>query len=193
MGTQKSSRLSLVICLALICAANGSSGPEDQECGPESFYCRNDGNCRPGGQRCTGSDVCINSESGMEDGCSPTGNPGQYQVLLGHSKLSSSSSSKKQYALEHQFITYRGFTYEFGRLYDTQILDINDPNYKYLNGRSLNSKGIESVGSSYCSRDDVLEFLDSWNEEYSVSHNNCQHFAKALQTALFEGPCNTPT
>ena len=121
-----------------------SSGIAPQTCGADNvnFYCPYDlmDRCKPRNQRCTGSNVCINPATMTEDECLET-RPGEYRVQLGHAKLTDSSSSKKRslrLKLEHQFIiTFRGFTYEFGKSYGVQVLDIIDPMYKYLNGLSL--------------------------------------------------------
>ena len=53
---------------------------------------------------CTKSDVCYDTE---EPGCYPTSTPDRYKIRLGHTKLKSfSSSSRKMFKLEHQFIEY---------------------------------------------------------------------------------------
>jgi hypothetical protein len=128
--------------------------------------------------------MCINPVTEMEDGCYPTSSPGQYFIRLGHAEL---FGSKKK-LLEHRFITYRGYTYD-----DLQILDINDPNYKYINGQNLNSGGIETIGRSYCSQNSAVYFATEWaNEEYNVLTTNCQHFASAMDDYLRNGPCNVP-
>lgn len=66
-------------------------------------------------------------------------------MQLGHAQLFSSGSKKELPPIEHQFVTYRGFTYKFGKNYAVQILDISDPIYKYINDRGLNSNGINLV------------------------------------------------
>ena len=92
---------------------------------------------------------------------------------------------------------YRGFTYEFGESYSLQILDINDPDYKYINGRNLNNRGIETLGTSYCSREDASMFLEMWrNSEYNVNGRNCQDFAEQYFAIFLTGTdpqgCNNP-
>ena len=94
--------------------------------------------------------------------------------------------------LEHQFIEYRGFTYEFGESYGVQILDTADPLYKYKNGKELNSNGIEYVGTSYCTWQDATKFVDGWNKKYRLLTHNCQHFADGLKEYLTTGVCNRP-
>ena len=172
-------------------SSNSGAGPADQVCGTTGFYCTGEpdpsNKCKPRSSRCVGSDVCPN-----EDGCGETVNEGQYYVNLGHAELGLFGSRKRQYKLEHQFITYRGFTYEFGMSYGVQILDINDPDYKYINGRSLNSNGIETVGRSYCTQADADQFASIYDDRYSLNSNNCQHFTIALQEHLLRTSCNQP-
>ena len=100
---------------------------------------------------------------------------------------------KKRRVLEHRFVTFRGFTYEFGKSYGVQVLDIIDPMYKYINGKGLNSGGIDKIGSSYCGWEDAYAnmVVEMWkSEEYGFSTNNCQHFAAAMSRILIHGPCN---
>ena len=178
-------------------SSSGGAGVAPQTCGTDNrnFYCRYDPNerCKPRYQRCTGSNICNNPATMMEDGCLETTNPGEYNVQKGHTKLGSSFSSRKRFEIhlkyEHQFITFRGFTYEFGKSYAAQILDITDPKYKYRNG--LNGlKRIETLGPSYCSWEDANMFVDKWNKKYRVFTHNCQHFAAAMSKTLLKGPCN---
>lgn len=89
--------------------------------------------------------VCINTTTNTENGYHPNVS-GRYNVLLGRSSLLGSSRRKRKlkfYEFNHQFIVYRGFTYEFGEKNGVQILDIADPQYKYHN-----LKNIEFAGSS---------------------------------------------
>ena len=69
-------------------------------------------------------------------------------------------------------------------------IHIADPEYKYYNGRHLNSNGIRTDGSSYCSYEDAVEFTNSWTEKYNVFTNNCQHFVKAMVIFLQSSSCN---
>jgi hypothetical protein len=129
-----------------------------------------------------------------EDECSEISNyTGQYYVFLGHAKLFDSFEKKRsiKIPLEHQFVTFRGFTYEFGKSYGVQVLDIIDPIYKYRNGTGLNSDGIERVGASYCGWEDANMVVEMWkNAKYKLFKNNCQHFAAAMIDTLIHGPCN---
>ena len=101
---------------------------------------------------------------------------------------------KKEYQIypEHQFVTFRGFTYEFGKSYGVQVLDISDPIYKYVYGKGLNSRGIEKkIGSSYCSWEDANMVVEKWKSaKYRLFTSNCQHFADAMSDILIRGPCN---
>ena len=171
------------------CSSSSGAGPALQTCGTTNFYCPVDDGCKPRTQRCTGSNICIDQATSTEPLCDEAYN-GRYTVFLGHTYLSSSGSLSKRTSLEHRFITFRGFTYEYGSTYDAQELDVADPIYKYKDGRNLNSKGIETVGSSYCHRSDALMLSRMWlADDYGLITNNCQHFADALQALLLYGPC----
>lgn len=171
------------------------SDPEREYCENTRFYCPNDNICKPREQRCIGAHICDNPRNGTEYQCDESSaDAGKFKVLRGHSRLGRPKRStfrmlldSLNWELEHQFITFRGFTYEFGRGYGVQVLDILDPNYKYINGRSLNERGIEVVGESYCTYEDAMQFVREWRElrgEYSVFSNNCQHFADKLLERL---------
>ena len=189
--------LVLTVCSAILRPRSSSSGAgvAEQTCGADNrnFYCPLDGACKPREQRCTGSNVCPYPSATAEQDCYPTASPGQYQIRLGHAQLFGGfGSRKRQYALEHQFVLFRGLTYEFGKSYGVQILDTIDPLYKYKDGRDLTSDGIERVGSSYCTWQDATRFADSWDTRYSLSSNNCQHFADKLIEFLTNDQCNRP-
>ena len=156
---------------------SSGAGIANQTCGTNNtnFYCPVDKLCKPRSQRCTHANVCNNPTTNTEDGCYETSVSGLYNIQLGHAKLRFSGS--KQYALEHQFIVYRGFTYKFGKSYKVQILDTADPIYKYHNSMHLNRKGIEVVGSGYCKCEDATSFANGWHKRYKLLKNNCQDFA----------------
>lgn len=157
------------------CFGSGSTA-EVQKCGAEHFYCPVDLQCKERSLRCTETTVCINPNSGIEENCDRgTGNTG-YNIKLGHTSL----FKKKRLELEHQLISYRGFVYEFGCGYGVQILDKNDPNYKY---RST-SVSFENVGTSTCTYEGVMIFTNKWSKKYSLFTKNCQHFAKLLSEYL---------
>ena len=173
------------------CLSSSGAGPALQTCGTTNFYCPVDDGCKPRTQRCTGSNICIDQATSTEPECYES-IVGRYTVFLGHAQLFSSGSlSKRTIAFEHQFITFRGFTYEYGSTYDAQELDVADPIYKYKDGRNLNSDGIETVGNSYCQRSDALMLSQMWlADDYFPVLQDCQRFAEALQDVLLYGPCN---
>lgn len=191
----------LLLCVLLSCVASnystssGGPGVAPQTCGTDRFYCRYSAQqCLPRTQRCIESNVCNNPNTGAEELCNEVPrNPGHYFVELAHANLGLSGSRKRSSGLnlrpEHQFITYRGFTYEFGSSYGVQVLDIADPIYKYAGGRDV--KSTEIVGSSSCTMEDANMFVEFWrnDEEYNLITNNCQDFACALQDVLLYGPC----
>lgn len=180
----------LIISFSIGYADSGGVGLANQECGSNDFYCPVDKLCKLREHRCTGTNVCINPATNMEDECFFSVPRGEYEVKLGHAYLLDSSSSKKWLELEHQFVTYRGFTYEFGESYGVQSLDILDRSYKYIiNGKGLNSNGIENVGYSACSWEDTQLFLNKWNTKYNLISHNCQHFSSALIVYLTSTSC----
>lgn len=156
------------------------------------FYCPADGMCKePREERCIGSDVCP-----QETGCQETATEGQYRVKLGRAKLGILWFKRGfldyfNLELEHQFVTYRGFTYEFGKSYGVQVLDISDPKYKYRNGKDV--KRINTAGESYCTYQDAQQLVNSWkSKKYSLLSTNCQHFADAMIEILTRTSCNQP-
>ena len=178
-------------------AVDASAGTETQYCGNSRYYCKVSGQCMERSERCVGRGNCLNL--GIEEGCSCDGSYAHCNVYLGKTTLSLSSSSKKKRRnentctgflfgnakIEHQFILYRGFVWEFGKSYLVQILDINDPNYKY--NRPSERKGIKSItlqGRSSCTYEQALPFLNNFELRYRLCTNNCQHFAKGLLTWL---------
>ena len=177
-------------CLLLWCI-NLSLGreKENQHCGNDKFYCPTENQCFDRNLRCTSSKVCTDS-NGNEAKCFEGNGPAMYKYFKKMSPLSSSGSSsrKKRSVLDkvyHWFVEYRGFAYEFGT-YGWQELDVNDPNYKYGPGREK-VKSEEYMGSSSCTRDQVLAFNKRWleaNPKYNLFTNNCQHFAIKLLEEL---------
>ncbi len=187
--------LALIIFCAAFCSLQAAhtrnsspgEGPARQTCGTNNlnFYCPLNGMCEPRNQRCTGTSICID-ETGEEEGCFESSIPDKYYIQLGHSELGFSGS--KQYRLEHQFIAYRGLTYEFGNSYGVQILDTIDPEYKYRNGEYL----FDTAGSSYCTWEDATQFSSKWDTNYGLLTNNCQHFTIMMQIFLLNSTCNKP-
>ena len=160
--------LFVFVTVSAVTVRQGSSGSSGagvapQTCGTNNseFYCPENGKCFARSQCCTNSDVCFKAQ---EKYCNETADRnGAYDVFLGHVTLS--RRKRVLPAFEHQFIMYRGFTYEFGGSYGVQILDIIDPKYKYKNGALLNSKGIENVGFSYCTWSEATSFTTQWRRE----------------------------
>ena len=122
--------------------------------------------------------------------------PGAYRILLGHTKMFAELPILAPFEPEHQFIQYRGLTYEFS--YDGIVVhDVNDPLYNFgennLNWKYA-SRGLEDVGISYCEFTDIkFYFLEHWELYcYMKFTKNCIHFAQALQLFLTTGPCEAP-
>ena len=66
-----------------------------------------------------------------------------------------------------------------------QILDKNDPNYRYGPHGTSEITGYEYKGTSNCTFEELQTYVeDYWNGEYSLVGNNCQHFAGGLTTLL---------
>ena len=185
----------LLSCIASTYGGSiGGYGPASQTCGTERFYCPYSAQqCLPRAQRCTGSSVCSNPRTNTEENCDEDPrDPGHYIVKLSHAKLGFWGLRKRSLnlKLEHQFITFRGFTYEFGSSYGVQVLDIADPKYKYEGGQKV--KSTEEVGTSSCTWEDADMFVQSWrsNVKYGLLTTNCQAFAKALADTLLHSPCS---
>ena len=151
-------------------------GPETQQCGDADFLCPADNQCKQRQLRCIpNSNICPS-----EGNCEESGNG--YRIRLGRMSL----FSKKRLERNHQFITYRGFAYEFGCRYRVQILDVNDPNYKYKDGSDVR---YEEKGTSQCTYEQTLPFTKAWSKRYNVLTNNCQHFAGKFAEYLTKASC----
>jgi hypothetical protein len=75
---------------------------------------------------------------------------------------------------------YRGFTYEFGK-YGVQVLDNNDPYYKYAREKGE----VYRKETSDCTYQELKTYVqDYWNADYSLCDNNCQDFARGLLQLL---------
>ena len=189
----------LLICLAFFFGGvycrgiRQSYGPSvaRQTC-PTGYYCPSEVECKsPRRNRCTLSQDC----TGL-GGCYEQPD-GSYSIRIGHTSLSSSgsssSSSSKQYRFEHQFVVYRGYAYEFGSGY-LQVLDISDPDYRYAGDRGVSFYTFD--GTSYCTYNEAVMFVNSWNVKYEYSvfglwgGKNCQHFAMAFSEYLQTASCN---
>ncbi|XP_031558403.1 uncharacterized protein LOC116294863 [Actinia tenebrosa] len=178
-----------LLCLSLLCCIASCTRREQQTCGEEKFYCPSTKECLNRDLRCTNKKVCVDLESGQENNCFEE-RPGRYRYYKKQSPLLSSGSSKskrlvKGWNFKHWFLEYRGFAYEFGT-YGHQELDVNDPNYKYGPGREKVVKE-ELLGTSSCTRDDVLGFRREFmaaNPKYKLHCNNCQTFVEFLAEKL---------
>uniref|UniRef100_A0A1X7TP39 LRAT domain-containing protein n=1 Tax=Amphimedon queenslandica TaxID=400682 RepID=A0A1X7TP39_AMPQE len=174
-----------LVCLSfdcVCCSSSSGAGPATQTC-PNGYYCPTTNGClTPRSARCTTSQNC----PALDQSCNKqSGN--SYLIQIGHAELGLSGSKKTLF--EHRFVIYRGFAYEFGGSYNTQVLDISDPQYKYVGGRHLNSNGIESAGTSRCTYADAQMFVTGWTKKYNVFTNNCQNFVKAM-TKYLKTNCN---
>ena len=153
------SKLMLAVSLLLLvaslsaqhCYSSDDSTPSPgltaQRCGTDNtmYYCPMDESCHPREEHCTLASNCIDRHE-VENKCYKSEIKKAYTIYLGHAFPVAAGSSLS----EHQFIQYRGFTYEFTPRYGVQILDVNDPDYKYLNQRNITRNGIQNVGHSYC-------------------------------------------
>ena len=171
---------------------SSASGMDKQVCGMYNFYCPRTNQCFDRKERCTGK-VCLDA-NGEEQGCSKNAND-TYNFYLKKSSLKPQKWSSKNitlYELNHWFVCYRGFVYEFGKTYGLQELDVSDPNHKY--GPNGNKKVIykKCLGSSNCTREQIQQFNKKWlqvNKGYKLFSNNCQDYAKALLKNL-ENNCD---
>ena len=190
-------RFFLILVIVMVISLSGVQGSSSsgagvapQTCGTDNrnFYCRYaNPTCQPRSQRCTGGTVCLNPSTRMEEGCDANSD-GSYKVFLGVTSLSSLISSKRStnLRLQHEFIRFRGFTYEFGSSYGIQILDVTDPKYKY------NTEPVRSItheGSSHCTWEEVNYHISTVNMMYALTSNNCQDFAEGLKEFLLNAPC----
>ena len=153
---------------------------EVQRCEDGSFFCPVDSECKARSLRCMTDSVCVNGLS--EENCYESDS--SYDIYIGRSSL---ISKKKQLELNHQFVDYRGFTYEFGCGYGVQILDLNDPNYKYKNKEVTYTQS----GVSECTYDETLPFTKQWSLKYNILTNNCQHFAREFSKYLKNAQCGS--
>ena len=168
-------------------SSNSGDGVAPQHCGTNTnYYCPADTMCKPRSQRCTNNEMC-DYGGNANDRCFKT-TSGTYKIQLGHAELVGSSGSKRN-LLEHRFIQYRGFTYEFGSSYGIQILDVNDPMYKYRNNQNINSGGITIEGNSYCTWEDASMFVEQYDDNYNVLLNNCHDFVDGLLEMLTTTSC----
>ena len=165
-------------------------GLAPQTCGLNNtdFFCphRPQHRCLPRSERCTKAGVCLNPETDAEDGCYVSHAAMGYEVKLGQAQFAGSHGS----LVDHQFVTYRGFTYEFREEYGVQVLDISDPLYKYRNG-AHGFRSSSTKGTSVCLWEDATEFGKQWvTGKNWLCANNCKNFAKMLMGFLVTSRCN---
>ena len=183
--------LGLAFCLKFCAASSGScssfglSGDEfDTSCNISQYYCDIDGLCKPRGERCTRFPSCVDFFGIETAGCN-CDTSGRCRVSIGMQSL---FSKKRQLPrLEHDFIEYKGFVWEYG-CYGTRILDMNDPLFASQRPTPLRRNFL---GKSSCSYDDALLFLEYTGntysrESYSLRSNNCQDFAAAFSRWLLD-------
>ena len=153
--------------------------PEVQHCKNDSFFCPVDSECKLRSLRCMRDSVCHKTIIGLfhtnEENCYESDS--SYNIYIGRSSL---ISKKRQYELNHQFVRYRGFTYEFGCGYGVQILDLNDPNYKYKNKEVTYTLS----GVSECTYNETLSFTKQWSLKFNILTHNCQYFAREFSKYL---------
>ena len=166
-------------------------------CDSKSYYCPSINLCSDRQLRCTTEETCNYTGYPSNHCFRNLVYPGAYDIQLIHTKLTGSLRPLRLFKLEHRFIQYRGFAYEFGDTYHLQVHDVNDPLYKYgpnvLSWR-YSRKGAKNVGFSYCDYTDIDYLVELWkNFHYSRIKNNCWHFSTALELFLTSGPCKIPT
>lgn len=161
------------------------------------FYCSqtSPASCPPRTQRCTGGNsdpLCVRK---TYDHCDYNPASGKFKIYLRTTPLASGSSRRTNYLnclgrkLEHHFVTYRGLMYEFGD-YGSRIQDPSDPKYEYRPG-SRETKRSTLKGESSCTYEDVVKYIDTW-DNYDLCSHNCQDFAKGLVEYLQED-CKIPS
>ena len=182
--------LSAQHCYSSDDSSTPSPGLTAQRCGTDNtmYYCPLDESCHPREERCTLASNCIDRHE-VENKCYKSEIEKAYTIYLGHAFPVAAGSSLS----EHQFIQYRGFTYEFAPRYGVQILDVNDPDYKYLNQRNITRNGIQNVGHSYCTWLDTTLFAERWQKgDHNLFTRKCEKFPTALLWYLTHGICSTP-
>ena len=180
----------VLLCLYSSGSSAGSSSSTNYYtppiCGDNNFYCpglSGTHSCLPRAQRCTLDGAQCNQCT--EKTCQHCDPAGEKFAVHRHSTDLASSGRKRnlfRYSIEHQFITYRGFMYEFGD-YGTRVQDPNDPKYEYGPGRRVARNPIH-LGESSCTYEQAKRFLTTWDKKYRLYGRNCQDFAKGLGTYL---------
>ena len=141
--------------------------------------------CLPRTQRCTTNDTSDQCTSKTYQHCDYNEITRMFTVRRYSSHLQL-FGRKRWYKIEHQFLTYRGLMYEYGKDYGARVQDPNDPDYEYNKRKIISSK---KIGESVCTYEQVIPYLDYWKQEdYRLFSNNCQDFVKGL-TKYLESNC----
>ena len=172
------------------CSSFGVAETFNTTCSDTQYYCDVDSSCKPRDERCAGLGSCINPFSGTEIGCDCDTFGRRCDIILNSYPLI--SGRKRQIRVEHDFITYKGFVWEYG-CYGTRVLDMNDP---LFNAQRTRATSTTNRGRSSCSYAEALMFLDYTRnmysrESYSLTSNNCQKFAAAFTRWLLDD-CRVP-
>ena len=193
----------LYFCSGSVTSANhirGSSSSSSDYytppvCGNNKFYCPGSSQtyqCVARSERCTGDAQSNMCRMKTYEYCNYDMKTGKFEVWRYSTNLQSSFSGRKRLSLEHQFIVYRGFMYEFGR-YGTRVQDPNDPKYEYGPGRRA-SRNPKRLGLSSCTYGQVMEFVTIWSKNpYKLFSRNCQHFVKGLGAYLTDNCSRAPS
>ncbi len=158
--------------------------PKLENCSIAEYYCPPTYECRLRELRCTPNDNCTYPNN--DDMCfsKGVGEAAYYAVIVGYVPYLQICSTT---VASHQFVQYRGYTYEFGPR-GVDVLDIADPSYKYVSGRNVNRFRI--VGFSSCTYEEVAIFTRFWNNQsYHLLFNNCIAFAKSMVRFLMSDKC----
>ena len=154
-------------------------------CTSNKYYCPSDKTCHPRNYRCTPVECC---HYPISDSCFKNHSlPGAYVIVMGRMKRSRLWILR---SLVQKVVLFRGLLYEH-RSKDTYatIHDINDPYYRYgifhNNEWVVKSKGIRIKGSSFCSWEHTLLFVQAWNK----LHCKRKKFTRAITLFLTTGVC----
>ena len=170
------------------CSSLGILDEFNTTCSNSQYYCDIDRRCKPRGGRCTDSPSCVDFNGVETAGCNCDASGLRCDVKMGSHSL---FRKKREIRLEHDFIEYKGFVWEYG-CYGTRILDINDPLFGTQRRIPLRNR---TLGKSSCSYSDALLFLKNTGNKYtsakySLLFNNCQDFAAAFSRWLLDD-CTT--
>ena len=178
----------MVICFILqitACMSSNINGGFNAVCAKTRYYCDVNSQCRQRTERCTGATTCINPVTRTEANCNCQGR--RCSITMGSYSLLSSSGKRLSVRPYHDFINYKGFTWEYGN-YGLRVLDITDP--KYARQRAeLGKATLKTIGSSSCTYEKALSFVQLTGgrfsaDRYKLFTNNCQDFAASFQRWL---------